>query len=555
MLRDYSFGAKREPGQPSAIEVFSRTTLGKTRFAVEPHKTTDTHYWRQLILDYTRRSLNGQGGASRTHEATQAERVKESCEARARRGSQRQLQDYVNLHPEVLTEAILDQLPPRMRELGARIEWVSPLAREGYREYRDADFLERVGLGRFREQLADFWPSRGPCWDALGVISGAVGLLRGVILLEAKSHVPEIYAGGCMAASGSLTKIQNSLQEAKGWCGATEESDWLGPLYQSANRIAHLYFLRERARTPAWLVNVYFTDDPIGPTNVEGWRSAIVNVKAKLGLKEFLKHAVEVFLPALGQDEPTPEPSHSNHLQRPNPSAETGTFDTWVGRWTNLASFEGTHLPEPDRRIRQVLDLLDEPIPGAWKREIDLQLHGARYRRGDLADPHPGEHSIEHAILCSGFPSVTCLGGRIIDGVNAMPLARDAYGGRRSNVEADLFLLIEKDGDYRLFLCEVKESANTPWYAAIENLRQLKLLHHNILARQLFHRRNPQLQLPAELPYSGLVIAPASYYARRGKCSNSVYPTRSLIEQVQRQTGLILEFAQWRPEANVVEHL
>ena len=65
---------------------------------------------------------------------------------------------------------------------------------------------------------------------------------------------------------------------------ASHDSDWLGlSLYQSANRIAHLYFIFNRLQTPTWLVNLYFTDDPIGPTNHEAWDGEVLKVKGELG--------------------------------------------------------------------------------------------------------------------------------------------------------------------------------------------------------------------------------------------------------------------------------
>ena len=121
------------------------------------------------------------------------------------RGSQRQLQDYVNQKPEVLTASVLAALPPRLTELGASIRWVSPLAHADYQEYRDGDFLRAVGLTDATSQLGEFWPSMGPCWDALGVVSDSASRLKpGTILVEAKSHINEIYGSGCQASSASL---------------------------------------------------------------------------------------------------------------------------------------------------------------------------------------------------------------------------------------------------------------------------------------------------------------------------------------------------------------
>jgi hypothetical protein len=217
----------------------------------------------------------------------------------------------VNNYPHVLSEAILLQLPTRIRELRARIKWVSPLAWDGYREYRDSEFLERVGLGGFAKDLTEFWPNMGPSWDALGVISDSIGRMKpGVILVEAKSHIAEIYGSGCQASLESLIKIEAALSHARSWCGVSTGENWLGPLYQSANRIAHLYFLYDRLRTPAWLVNLYFTGDPIGPADRPAWEHEVARVKTQLGVTRPVPNMVEVYLPALDDaDADDPEES------------------------------------------------------------------------------------------------------------------------------------------------------------------------------------------------------------------------------------------------------
>ena len=74
--------------------------------------------------------------------------------------------------------------------------------------------------------------------------------------------------------------------------------DWLGPLYQSANRIAHLYFLLERCGIPAWLVNVYFINDPYRPTALAEWEGAVKNVKTGLGVRGPVRNAMDLYLPA-----------------------------------------------------------------------------------------------------------------------------------------------------------------------------------------------------------------------------------------------------------------
>jgi len=103
---------------------------------------------------------------------------------------------------------------------------VSPIAQDDYAEYRDADFVRAVALDASARDLATFWPSGGPSWDALAIISDLKSETRpGVILVEAKSHIPEIYGSGCQASARSRERIDTALAEAKLWCGARIEAD------------------------------------------------------------------------------------------------------------------------------------------------------------------------------------------------------------------------------------------------------------------------------------------------------------------------------------------
>jgi hypothetical protein len=176
----------------------------------------------------------------------------------AQRGSRFQIQCYVNDRPDELNRAVFDAIS----ELPHPLEWRSPLASEDYREYRDRDFLVAVGREELEGELAEFWPTRGPIWDGLGVADG-----NGVVLVEAKSYPQEFYAGGCKAkARPSLERIIETVGRTQEWLGVNRDPErWMGPLiagdqssslYQSANRYAHLFWLREIAGVPAWLVHV-----------------------------------------------------------------------------------------------------------------------------------------------------------------------------------------------------------------------------------------------------------------------------------------------------------
>ena len=201
---------------------------------------------------------------------------------RAHAGSQKQIQIYVNERATMLNSAVAQSLS-RYGFDEKVIRWVSPLAAEMYSEYQDSEFLERVGLGVLAPRLQEFWPRGGPCWDALAQIEG------GCLIIEAKSHVPEIYGGGCGASPASKQKIQAALDATKAWLGVSSDVDWTGRLYQSANRYACLYFLREIAGVQAFLVNVYFVGDPRTPTTREDWDAATSGVSAKPAMRGHFK--------------------------------------------------------------------------------------------------------------------------------------------------------------------------------------------------------------------------------------------------------------------------
>jgi hypothetical protein len=555
------------------------TELGVTRFNIDPHITTDDYFWSKLTQDYNSRHLPSSCAVISPIVVTRSQRDGKSdvrClkSGRANRGSRRQLQDYVNEHEAAITSALIEALPPRLRDLGATVEWTSPLAADDYVEYRDADFLRAVKLGGHASQLADFWPAGGPCWDALGIISTPENkTIPGVILVEAKSHISEIYGNGCQASLHSRPLIDKSLAAAKQWCGAAPDADWTGPLYQSANRLAHLYFVRERLNQPAWLVNLYFLDDPIGPANHDAWTVELKRVKAALGLTSTAPFAIDLFLPALFPEkipqlvEPCKEsiaiPSQveiavgSRAVGYPSVNArqdrrETVTtcqdetaFAMWADRWMTIARHSGPSIGDATRRIDQLAELWKEPIPGRWERGADSQLMGGRYRRSNLHTARRGEHVIEYEILHQHFERIMCAGYNLIDGINALPLVCDSGGGRRANVEADLLLLGERSGNYRLFLCEVKVESNNAWYAAVESLRQLRLLLCSRESRGLFARRNPSLGLPTEIPVTALVVAPRPFYSSRGQKANAVAPAFELLAKFNSEFGIDARLAIW----------
>ena len=199
-------------------------------------------------------------------------------ETKSARGSLRWLREAVNAESEVLDRSIRQacSLPAT-----TKIEWRSPLEEDDYAEYRDHDFLALLGLELAHRPLGCFWPKRGPQWDALARTS-----TDQIILVEAKANIPEIVSPGTSASAESRTLIENSLAETKRHLAVPEDIPWSGRLYQYANRLAHLYLLRELNRVDAHLVFLYFTGatDVSGPETVKEWIAALTVAKGVLGL-------------------------------------------------------------------------------------------------------------------------------------------------------------------------------------------------------------------------------------------------------------------------------
>lgn len=210
----------------------------------------------------------------------------------AARGSQRWLQIAVERNPDVLLEALRQ---PLRLALDETIYWKSPLRADGFAEYRDMEALRQVGIAKLpRRPLDEFWPQRGPVWDALGVTS------RGVpVFVEAKANVPEMASNGTQAGESSLPLIEKSLAEARHFYAPRATAEWHRTFYQYANRLAHHYFLQQVNRLPSRLVFLYFlnADDVAGPSSRDGWRGAIQLLHAALGLTNTVPEAVhDVFV-------------------------------------------------------------------------------------------------------------------------------------------------------------------------------------------------------------------------------------------------------------------
>ncbi len=235
--------------------------------------------------------------------------------SRAEKGSQKWIQYLINACPEVLNTRIQEKLASLS---GREICWISPLEQDEFAEYRDITFLEKINLPGLSEELQRFWPKNGPQWDALGKTSDG----KAIILVEAKANVPELVSFCGAKDKESLQTISKSLAETQRWVNCRDRSiDWEHGFYQYANRLAHLYFLREKAHKEAYLVFLFFLEDSnYISTSEEAWNSALKLQKKLLGLptRTLSGKAIDIFLNVkelneiigseshLGQDLPAP---------------------------------------------------------------------------------------------------------------------------------------------------------------------------------------------------------------------------------------------------------
>jgi hypothetical protein len=198
-------------------------------------------------------------------------------------GSQRWLQIAVNKKPQLLESALR-----RSGAIGQRssVTWMSPLESDNFCEYRDKAAIAKAGIGNLKKPLEQFWPARGPVWDALGITTEQLPLF-----IEAKAHIPEAASPATKASAVSLKLIEQSLGEARRFYAPKAKAIWTNLFYQYANRLAHHYFLTHLNGLPSTLVFLYFVnaDDMLGPVSEEEWHGAIRLIHAVLGLPKDLR--------------------------------------------------------------------------------------------------------------------------------------------------------------------------------------------------------------------------------------------------------------------------
>lgn len=212
--------------------------------------------------------------------------------AKAHKGSQFHLQEYINDHRREIDTAIFTSSPSLLMfaDPAKKLQWISPLANDDYAEYRD-DFLEHLikdqsQLNDAKKIIRQHWPARGPVWDGLAIVKGKNNEL-GILLVEAKAHPAETVSKSKASSDSSEELIRTSLTKTQKEFGSVSELEpWLDKYYQLANRLCFLALLSRELNIPTWLVLVNFTDDTDHKeTSLIDWKTHYAEVFDALGLQ------------------------------------------------------------------------------------------------------------------------------------------------------------------------------------------------------------------------------------------------------------------------------
>lgn len=216
-------------------------------------------------------------------------RVKQKSDGR---GSLKDIQNLINKNQDIIDNKIKNYFHELAND---EIKWKSPLINDDYAEYRDNNFISQIGLDNSIIKIEEFWPKKGPQWDALATTNKG-----NIILVEAKANIPEIVTPATGASPQSKKIIGAALNKTKEYLSISNDIDWSGKFYQYTNRLAHLYFLRIIKNKPVYLLNIYFIgdEDVEGPKTKAEWDGAIKVLHSYLGTSKhkLSKYMADIFI-------------------------------------------------------------------------------------------------------------------------------------------------------------------------------------------------------------------------------------------------------------------
>jgi hypothetical protein len=200
-------------------------------------------------------------------------------------GSQRHVQAYTN------AAALVETLNTATREVfptlsDTEIEWRAPLAENNYEEPRDDTFWTAIKRPDLKAAAVDWWPRRGPAWDAVALARQGDGDAS-VVLFEAKANIPEFTAGNFAGTHpDSIRMIHTAPATTQTTLAATAPlAVWTGNHYQLANRLAWTAWLRAHDVDAHFAYLLFHDDRSHIPTSQADLRARVADGYTQLGIE------------------------------------------------------------------------------------------------------------------------------------------------------------------------------------------------------------------------------------------------------------------------------
>ncbi|WFF74426.1 hypothetical protein [Proteiniclasticum sp. QWL-01] len=205
-----------------------------------------------------------------------------TSKGRGIKGSKYWIQTLVNSNSGINLSHEIQKQDPSI----GKITWLSPLA-DSYEEMRIHQVPGLKGAD------FEFWPSRGPWWDAIGKDEHGC-----VLLVEAKGHLTETKSRCTATSLKSLDLIRESMRNTHDSFAAQlhafDENIWMNQYYQLGNRLTFLSHLINQGRSVK-LVLLNFVNDSYIPTNEIEWNKHYQQVfEIMLGKRNTPNHVIMV---------------------------------------------------------------------------------------------------------------------------------------------------------------------------------------------------------------------------------------------------------------------
>jgi hypothetical protein len=219
------------------------------------------------------------------------------------------------------------------------------------------------------------------------------------------------------------------------------------------------------------------------------------------------------------------------------------SYQDWSRLWTEARRYDGVEIPRSglQYRIDQVIGLWAMELPSAWERDKWTFLTQRGFRRGDGANPTP-EHKLEKRLFNRRRWKITsrCSSMHLFPELNEISFGNQRGGQRK----IDVLAILKSDEQSRPLAIEMKGSrTNNCWFAVVENLQQLRLLH----SYPQYRLANSSWLSPFEnLPLSrswGMVLAPLPFFTAPGQKVSSFRQAQCLMSALKERCGVTILLA------------